>query len=204
MFTLAFPRIHVLGASSATARSARLRTWVVAYVRIKRHGLKIGSQQPYFITLQANRPWPGPKKNSYHTEICMSCDRMTEVSLYNVCFMMVDGVHQKVFHESVRELIQLPAQTTEARQPVASAAKEIVPLMHLALFSEGRVTGRPARDVSLECAPIGGDLCASAFQKEMTQTSKLYPTIATRYCRKSLVGRGRHLGALLCRHGRPA
>ena len=82
MPTLAFPRSHVLGASSATARTAPLRTWAVAYVRIKRRWVKIGSQQPYSITLQANGPWPGPTKNSYHPEIRMSCDRITEVSLY--------------------------------------------------------------------------------------------------------------------------
>lgn len=39
--------------------------------------------------------------------------------------------------------------------------------MNSAMFSEGGVTGRPARDVSLECAPIGAGLCASAFEEEI-------------------------------------
>uniref|UniRef100_A0A131YJQ1 Uncharacterized protein n=1 Tax=Rhipicephalus appendiculatus TaxID=34631 RepID=A0A131YJQ1_RHIAP len=73
---------HVLGTSSATAQTAPLCTWAVAYIRIKCRGAKIGSQQPYSITLQVNGPWPAPKENSYHPEIRSSCDHITEVSLY--------------------------------------------------------------------------------------------------------------------------
>ena len=77
----ACPRPRVIAGSSATARAAPVRTCALAYVRIKRRGVQIGSQQPYSNTLQANGPWPGPQKNSYHPEIRTSRDRITEVLL---------------------------------------------------------------------------------------------------------------------------
>uniref|UniRef100_A0A131YHK1 Uncharacterized protein n=1 Tax=Rhipicephalus appendiculatus TaxID=34631 RepID=A0A131YHK1_RHIAP len=61
----------------------------------------------------------------------------------------------------------------EAQQLIASATNEIVPLTHSAMLSEGRVTGRPAHDISHECALIGAGLCASAFEEEMPRTSEV-------------------------------
>lgn len=75
-----FPRLHVVSASSAQA--IPVPTFALVYVRIKRRGVKIGSQEPCSITLQANGIWPGPQENSYHPEIRVSRDHITEVLLY--------------------------------------------------------------------------------------------------------------------------
>lgn len=43
----------------------------------------------------------------------------------------------------------------------------------LGMYSEGWITGCPARDVSLDCTPIGAGLCASTFDEKMPQTSEV-------------------------------
>lgn len=49
----------------------------------------------------------------------------------------------------------------EMRQPIASATKEIVPLMFLAVLSDVGVTVCPAHDANVERAHVGVGLCAS-------------------------------------------
>lgn len=45
-------------------------------------------------------------------------------------------------------------------QLTASVTKEIVPLKYSAMLSEGQITDRAARDVSLECMLSGAGFCA--------------------------------------------
>lgn len=47
----------------------------------------------------------------------------------------------------------------EAWQPMAPATEEIVPLLQLASFFEGGVTGHPAYDVTVESARPLGQAC---------------------------------------------
>lgn len=51
-------------------------------------------------------------------------------------------------------------KNTLAWQPIAFKTKEIVSLMHLAMFFKGGTTDCRAHDVSLECRSIGAGLCA--------------------------------------------
>lgn len=63
----------------------------------------------------------------------------------------------------------------QGMQPTASVTKEIVLLMYSAMFSEGQVTDRAARDVSLECMLIGAGLWAFVTETEMPLPYKVVP-----------------------------
>lgn len=59
----------------------------------------------------------------------------------------------------------------------------------LGVFSVVRVAGRPAHDVSLKCATIGGGSCASAVEGKMPLPSKVVPDYRNIGSRRSLFER---------------